>query len=170
MNHYKFIFAALCFMLASCGSKDEPVGEYVMPINKEYLPASVTFKKDDTAFLNRCRKWDNKIVIVNSADDLPDDPLGFTPSYGNINFANSSLLITYKLHKLIIDTCDFSYIYKGTTDTFEWSIKLGSALDMTTGNDETTFTRFAMEVPKLASDANVKVQLVLYDSGWIWDE
>ena len=96
--------------LISCNRNDGPQSETVIKITKAYLPGSVQFSRSDTEFLNKCKAWDNKKVLVNSLSDLPKDPLGFSDSYRNINFSTSSLLVCYKMHTWKIESCRNRYV------------------------------------------------------------
>ncbi len=166
------LFITASVLLSSCGKdkKDEPQTEVLVPVYETYVPAAVTFDRNDTQFLNRCRKWSEKILVVDSADELPDDPLGFSPTYSKINFRDNSLLVTYKLHKWSIDTYTNRFVLNNLTGTYDWTISLGSSSFSGDGSNNVTFTRFAIEVPKLPAGADVTAQFLLYDSGWDWDD
>lgn len=157
----KYIHLSLILFLfgfiSSCGGNDDTPAESQIPIQSEFLPSGISFDTTDKNFYDVCRQWSDTHWVVNSAKDLPKDPIGFTDSYKNINYSQYSLLIVYRLHNCTIDTYSNGLIKNNLEDTYNWTISIGSS-DLGSDNYDTlTFTRFAIKVEKVPDDANLKV-------------
>ena len=164
------LLAASAVAFSSCGGKDdEPSTDQTITITESYMPAGVGFDKTDTQFMKRCQKWNETNIVVNSANDLPDDPLGFSPSYSKIDFSRNTLLLTYRLHRWTIDTYSDDYTYNLATGTYDWSITLGATFFDEEESDEVHFTRFAVLVPKQPAGATTRVSVTLKDTSFNWD-
>lgn len=161
----------MVLLAAGCNRHHEPPIETVLPVNEVFVPASVTYDRTDTEFRDLCREWNDKEIAVNDVSGLPDDPIGFTDSYRNINFSDQTLLLTYRMHLFDIDSYRVRYVRNNIEHTYDWNIAIGSGNyddsdERTTG----TFTRFALLVPKLPADAQWRVWWSYRDFSWDWDE
>ena len=164
------ILAGAALLAVSCSKKeDEPMADEALTITEAYLPAGVAFDQDDSQFLKRCQKWNQTTITVNSANDLPDDPLGFSPSYSKIDFSRNTLILTYMLHRWTIDTSRNTYSYNYDRGTYDWLITLGSSFYDEEQSDVVYFTRFAIQVPKQTAGAVTRVTVNLYDASFSWD-
>ena len=156
----------LTLLLSACGKKDEPTLEAPINIKESFIPAGIVFSKSDYKFLNKCLDWTNKTVIVNSVDELPNDPGGFSATYYKIDFDHSTLLLTYKLHQLPIDKAEYSFIRNYYDNTYDWYINITSSSDIDEIPDNVIFSRMGIVVPKLPESAKVRTIGTVYDSGW----
>lgn len=171
MRHLSLLFAAIAFCLIGCTNHDdEPNYEFDATINGIYVPMSVTFDKSDTEYLNLCRPWDNKFVVVNSTDELPTEPFGFNDTYKNINFSDQTLLIYYSLNNFRVITCRNFYKKNIRENTYTWQLLLGVESKIEGASDNLTMTRYAILVPKVPTDAKVKVNYSLTSLDFDWEE
>ena len=106
----------------------------------------------------------NNQHIVNSPDELPNDPMGFSEAFDKINFKNSTLLIKYMSHDYSIDTYNNRFYRNTKENSYNWMINIGSASNLDT--DNIMLTRFAILVNKLPADANIKSWFGLTNLGW----
>lgn len=167
------VAVALSMLAGACNRHHEPPIETVLPINESYMPATTIFDRSDTEFIDRCREWNDKKIAVNSPDELPDDPLGFSDAYTGINFANQTLLLTYRLHLFDIDSYRVRYVRNNLENIYEWTIAIGSAnYDYDDNDDWQTgkFTRFAILVPKMPDGSEWRVWWSYRDFNWDWDD
>lgn len=170
MKYLGVFMMALTLCLSACRHSGEPLTEIDMPINSQFIPEGVKFSENDTEFLEKCKPWNNKIVMVNSVDELPDDPLGFNEGYRNLSFSNQTLIIYYLFHDYNIMSCR-SRLYKNVPeDTVNWSITLGIGGDIDVSDEYLMFTRFAILVPKMAYNPDLKVWLGIESFNWSWDD
>ena len=150
----------LCLLLSAvlfgCGHSDTPPAEAPLYINAVYSPASVGFEKSDKEMLEVCREWYGKTFVIRSADQFPDDPIGFSDSYSYINFDRNTLLIAYQLHSWTIDTYSNLYFRNNLEKTYDWTISLGST-EYHLESESMKLTRFAILVPKLPENADVRI-------------
>lgn len=78
MKHICFVFIALTICLTACKHDNEPPSEVNLPITTQFLPSGVLFSLSDTEFVEKIKPWISKVVIANSVDEIPKDPLGFS--------------------------------------------------------------------------------------------
>lgn len=113
MNRRYFAVAivaiAIGFIFGACNRHSEEPPEVYLPINDQFLPVSISVEKSDTELIEKCKKWNNKQIIVSYAEDLPDDPIGFNSSYYKINFAEQQMLIYYVAHQYDIMSVSNSF-------------------------------------------------------------
>lgn len=153
----------LSLVLSSCNNNDETDLEIALPISKTYVPSTMEINYND---LGEEQKRNlihlvNNEHIVNDASDLPDDPMGFSAAYQQIDFNTYTLLIKYELHDYIIDTYSNRYYRNTKENSYNWSINIGTSSDMDTDSDDSRFTRFAILVRKIPADAQVRTWLGL---------
>lgn len=140
--------------------KNEPPVEVRINIAEQYIPATLTFDKQDTQTLEKCRELYLKHFVVRSADEFPDDPLGFSAAYSNINFKDYDLLVFYYMRPAPCITYSNRYFRNTVENSYNWHLSIGiddSDYDYETGTTR-YFTRFAIEVRKIPENAEVKVQ------------
>ena len=147
----------ITLLFCSCNNNKEPDLEIELPINSEFIPASIEINRDELDELEKVEISNliNKKHIVNDISELPNDPIGQNEAFYKINFQENTLLIMYKYHRWRIDTYANRF-YRNTGDnSYNWLVKLG----VTTDNDETEviqLTRFAILVKKLPADAIIE--------------
>lgn len=78
----------LSLVLSSCNNNDETDLEIALPVSATYVPATMECNYND---LGEEQKRNlihlvNNEHIVNNASELPDDPLGFSAAYQQIDF------------------------------------------------------------------------------------
>ncbi len=146
--------------------------EVNLPINTQYLPSGVIFDVTDADFKETVKPWLNKKLIVNSVDEMPDDPLGFNESYYKINFNNNTLLLYYDLDFYNIVSYQNRYYRNNIEKSYYWSIQIGinGKLNEDDNNiEKVIFSRYALLVPKLPENADVNVYISLTDHNWDWN-
>lgn len=173
MKPYRLLTAAACAitLFSSCNHNDEPPAEVLLPIHDIYLPCSETIDRNDADLVERYREWNNKVLIVNSPDQLPDDPIGFNESYtSGINFNDESLLLVYRIFPFGgIDTYRCRFAKNNLENRYEWGISIGSSDYDTDDDGKRTFNRFAISIRKLPADAELYVWWSLTDYNFTWD-
>lgn len=164
MRYLSLLLLTLSLILGSC-NKNEPPLEIVLPISETYVPSSIELPSsmDEEQKRNIIHLINNQ-HIVNSADELPNDPMGFSEAFDKINFKNSTLLIKYMSHDYSIDTYNNRYFRNTKENSYNWMINIGSASNL--DSDNITLTRFAILVNKLPADANIKSWFGLTNLGW----
>ncbi|MCM1032898.1 MAG: hypothetical protein NC405_03995 [Odoribacter sp.] len=112
----------------------------------------------------------NKQVVVNSVDEIPNDPLGFAESYYKINFTENTLLLCYQIHDYNIVSITNRYYRNIVENTYNWSINLGISGEINSGDksEKAIISRYAILVPKLPTDAKVEIWHGLTDHNWDW--
>lgn len=157
MKYLAFSLFALLLSLTACGGDDEPSLEYTnIKINQTYVPASITVGDTDTSLNHKCSELNNKNFIVNAADELPDDPIGFTPGYSSIDYNKYTLLVTYRFHPSSFDTYESVYTRNNYDKTYDWFINLSTSESESSSVGLKSLTRFAIEVPKLPKNATLR--------------
>lgn len=149
--------------LFSCDKSDNPPSEVSLVINREYLPVSLTFDKDAPGAADKYGPWDEKTFVINSAEDIPEDPLGFTPGYAGIDFSTHTLLLRYEIHRYTIGAYSNSFIRKTLENNYNWTVIIGCENLGAEIWTKISLTRFAILVPKLRADATVLFWLSLYN-------
>lgn len=167
MRYLSLLLLTFSLILCSC-SKNEPSLEINLPISETYVPCSIEFNTND---IDEEQKHNiihlvNNQHIVNSADELPNDPIGFSEAYGKINFEKRTLLIKYMLHDYSIDTYNNRYFRNTKENTYNWMVNIGSASNLDDDSDNLMLTRFAILVNKLPADADFKSWFGLSHIGW----
>lgn len=167
VNYIIYFWVGL--VLCSCNNNDTPQLEIEHSIAQNYIPESIAFKKNDNEFIEKIKPLVNKDFIVNSVDQLPVDPIGFSEAYNHINFKEYSLLISYVVHDWKIDTYRNRFYFNTAEQTYYWNYLIGTSSPTGTTSESPTFTRFAILVKKLPSDVNIKFYLSLGSLSWEWD-
>lgn len=160
---------AVAILSVSCNRHSEPPTEVLLQISESFVPQTLSVDKNDSEMLEKIREWNTQSLVVNSADELPDDPIGFSPAFSKINFKERTLLIAYNIHRWRIDAYTNRWIRNNVESTYDWYIQLGIS-EFPDEDDVIYFTRFAIEVPKLPADANVRFWYSHSDLGFDWDE
>ena len=167
MRYLSILILAFSLILCSC-NHNEPALEIVLPIYETYVPATIevnTKGMDEEQKRNLIHLVNTNHHIVNSAAELPDDPIGFSEAYNKINFKNRTLLIKYMLHDYSIDTYNNRYYRNTKENSYNWMVNIGASNpDVDTEN--TLLTRFAILVNKLPADADLKSWYGLTHLGW----
>lgn len=162
MKYISILCLALCIGLTACNNNDETPLEVDIQITEQFLPAGVIFNKDDAEFKEKCLEWNNKVILVNSPEELPHDPLGFQEGYKNLSYSTHTLALYYMTSQYNIVSCR-NRLYKQTNDdTINWGITLGVSGDIE-GADNLLFSRFAIMIPKTTDSSNLKVWLGVTD-------
>lgn len=173
MKYLGLILIALCFCLTACNHNEEPPVEVNLPITTQYLPSGVIWDTSDAEFKEKIIPWLSKKVIVNSVDEIPNDPLGFTENYYKINYTNQTLLLYYDVDIYNFVSCHNRYFRNTVENTYNWSIQFGISgkLNEDDSNlERLLFCRYAILVPKLPEDADVNIFISLVDNNWDWDK
>lgn len=132
--------------------------EVQLPINMSFLPVTIQLDRAESDLMEECREWVNKLIRVDSPDQLPEDPIGFPDLYRDLDYKDKTLLIYYDRHFWQIKTCDFKFRRNTVEKNYNWAITLG-VVDIIFEGDEVPdsmyFTRFAILVRKLPEDAEI---------------
>lgn len=164
------IIAALSFVVCSCNrNEDTPFDDINLPIAGDYVPTTVTFDINDSEWKDKIKEWTDKDIIVNSISELPDDPLGFSDAYKNINFNKYTLIITYNIHAWTIDTYRNRY-FRDIEGFYNWSICIKTASVSDIESEQLFFTRYSILVDKLPRDKEVKIWFSLGSLNWDWSK
>ena len=166
--YLSLLILTFSLILCSC-NHHEPALEIVLPISETYVPATIevnTKSIDEEQKRNLIHLVNNNHHIVNSAAELPDDPMGFSEAFNKINFKNSTLLIKYMLHDYSIDTYNNRYYRNTKENSYNWVVNIGSTSISGADTDDIMLTRFAILVNKLPADADFKSWYGLTNLGW----
>lgn len=166
-------FPLLIFFLGfitSCGNNDDAPAESQIRIQDEFLPSSLTFNTTDKNFYDLCKQWSDTHWIINSAKELPKDPIGFNDSYKNINFSEYSLLVVYRLHNFTIDTYQNNLVKNNLENTYNWFLSIGGSNFGNDNYDTLSFTRFAIKINKIPDNANLEVWWGFKDMSYEWSK
>ena len=167
MRYLSLFILTFSLILCSC-NHHEPALEIVLPISETFVPASMEINPNDMEEeqkRNIIHLVNTNHHIVNSADELPDDPIGFSEAYNKVNFKNSTLLIKYMLHDYSIDTYNNRYYRNTKENSYNWVVNIGSA-NPDVDTDNILLTRFAILVNKLPADADFQSWYGLTNLGW----
>lgn len=114
---------AVAILAVSCNRHSEPPFETPLEICESYVPQTLMFDKNDSETAGIVGEWYGKTMVVNSADGLPDDPIGFTPGYSKINFKEYTLLIAYHWHRAAIDAYSNRWVRNNVESTYDWDLR-----------------------------------------------
>lgn len=159
MKYILNLFLILTILgLSSCNNHDEVAPQTPIPVKESYLPQTLALDMDDTGIHSLLQQWYGKDFMVNSPDELPDDPLGFSSSYDNIDFNESTLLVSYHIHTYDIESYRYTYVKNNLDNSYDWTISLGcnGLYDQPQGSS-IYLTRFAVLVPKIPAGSSWKV-------------
>ncbi len=172
MKYLSLILIALSFCLTACNNNNEPPTEVNLPIREQFIPGNVIFSMSDTEFKDKVKPWFNKQFVVNSVEEIPNDPLGFPESYYKIDFKENTLLLCYQINDYNTVSVTNRYYRNMVENTYYWCINLGVSGDINNGDnkDQAIISRYAILVPKLPIDADVKIYFGITDHNWDWDK
>ncbi len=116
--------------------------------------------------------WAGRIIQVNSADDLPDDPFGFTPAYSSLSYSTETLLLWYNAFPdFHLESTRQWFIRDNSDNTYRWNMDLGGSFSRTGKQvEKVTYVRMAIVVAKLPDMAEVSVAYGISDYSWDWEE
>lgn len=169
MKYLNLILIALCLCFTACNSNDEPIPNSSIPIYESYLPGNVIFEVNDTEFRDKIKGWNNEMFIVNSLDELPNDPLGLPESFSKINFTDKTLLVYYNVHTYDIVAYESQIIKNNTEGQYDWIIRLVTSGDLNYSDEieRMAITRYAILIPKTSvTISNLRVIFSVYDHDW----
>lgn len=158
MKQLGFLIFMLSLLFCSCNNNKETDLEIELPINSTFIPVSIDI---NTAEIGEKEREDimnlvNNGHVVNDVSELPSDPIGKNEAFYSVNFNENTLLIAYLFKKWSLDTYSNRF-YKNTEEnSFNWVVRIGSALDYDDDPDVVSLTRFAILVRKLPVDAKVQ--------------
>lgn len=167
MKKISLLILAFSLMFCSCNDNEQNLA-ITLPISETYIPTSIEFDENG---IDKDQKRNliylvSHTHIVNSASELPNDPIGFDEAYQKINFEKETLLIMYLLHDYTLDSYNNRYYLNTQENTYNWIVDIATASNMDIDTDKVLFTRFAILVNKLPADANVKTAYGLTNLGW----
>lgn len=158
MKYLSLFLLTLSLMFGSCSNNDEPALAVALPISGTFIPGSIELDLNqiDEAQKRNIFHLVNNMQVVNDISQLPDDPMGFSPTYYEIDFNECTLLIKYILHDYTVDTYSNRYFRNTTENSYNWTVIIGTNSDTYVDKDDLYLTRFAIIVKKIPSDAQVK--------------
>ena len=145
-------------LFCSCNNNKEPDLEIELPINSEFVPASIEINRAEMDEQEREEIMNlvNNQHIVNNLSELPRDPIGQNEAFNYINFKEQTLLILYLYKRWTFETYSNRF-YKNTKEnSYNWVVKLGAVIDYDDDRETVQLTRFAILVRKLPVDADVQ--------------
>ena len=148
----------ISLLFCSCNNNKEPDLEIELPINSEFIPASIEINRAemDEQEKEEIMNLVNNKHIVNDISELPNDPIGQNEAFYKINFQENTLLIMYNYHRWSIDTYANRF-YRNTGDnSYNWVVKLGITAEEEDKTETVQLTRFAILVRKLPADAVIE--------------
>lgn len=170
MKYLNILIVALCLCLSSCGGNDEPKANVEINIYDSFLPSNITINRSDIKLIEECKKFTNQTLVVNSKSDLPNDPFSTAETFSKIGFNNQSLLICYQVHSYDILSYHNRFVKNNSDKTYDWTVTLGINGDAVDSFDQLIFTRYAILVPRLPKNAELKVLFGVKSYSWYWDE
>ncbi len=169
MKWISFMLLCIALLMGACRHDDEPPREFALEIVNQYMPATVVFDRSDTEFYDKMKELSRKKFVVNSADELPDDHLGFNDVYRKINFKDYTLFVQYLLHPWKIEMFRNYYYIDNSDRNYYWQVNLGLS-ERDEEDTQLEITRFAILVRKLPVDSKVNMNIVLSSSGFDWGD
>ena len=172
MKHVSLILIiiASAVMLGCYHNDSEPITETTLPINRQYVPETTIFQRSDKEFFDKIQWLNEKKFVVNAQSDFPDDRLGFSNAYKNIDFSRNTLLLYYRVHDWKIDAYQNIYFRNNLEHTYIWNIHIGTSTIPDSHAETLHITRFAILVSKVPEDAEMKIFTVLSAINWGWEE
>ncbi len=172
MRYLSLLLIALSFCLTACNHNEEPPTQVNLPIRQEFLPINVIFSMSDSEFKDKIKPWLNKQMVVNSIEELPNDPIGFTGSYYKINFKENTLLLAYQINDYNVISVTNRYYRNRIENTYNWSINLGvsGGIGDDEEDDKAMISRYAILVRKLPGDGTGKIYYGLSVYRWDWEK
>ena len=167
MKYLTLLILSLSILLNSCNNHEPPL-EIRLPISEVYVPVSVEFNEKEISQEDKSKliHLANNQYVINDVSEIPNDPLGLSETFGvafdKVNFNEYTLLIKYIINDWTIDSYNNSYYRNTQENTYNWSINIGTASD----TEPYRFTRFAILVKKLPTDAKVVIWQGLTQLGW----
>ena len=167
MKYLTLLILSLSILLNSCNNNEPPL-EIRLPISEVYVPVSVEFNEKEISQEDKSQliHLANNQYVINDVSEIPNDPLGLNETFGvafdKVNFNEYTLLIKYIINDWTIDSYNNSYYRNTQENTYNWSINIGTASD----TERYRFTRFAILVKKLPTDAKVVIWQGLTQLGW----
>lgn len=170
MRHAAILIPLLAALIGC--NRSEPSGQTRLPIHAEMLPAVAVIDADVSEAREKMKGWAGRIIQVNSADDLPDDPFGFTPAYSSLSYSTETLLLWYNAFPdFHLESTRQWFIRDNSDNTYRWNMDLGGSFSRTGKQvEKVTYVRMAIVVAKLPDMAEVSVAYGISDYSWDWEE
>ncbi|MBD5356621.1 MAG: hypothetical protein HDR88_06415 [Bacteroides sp.] len=170
MKRICYLLGVVCLLMSSCTHhNDGPQSETRLPIEEIFTPAGMWIEESD-ADAPFFQDISRKLFVVNSADELPDDRLGFSDTYKKADFKNYTMLIYYQLHRWEFESCQYLYLRLNLERKFSWTITMKVAADEDTYPGMRCISRFAIMVNKIPDGWDVTATFGLSDYNWSWEE
>lgn len=167
MNHMKrlgLLVSLTILLLCSCHNNREPDLEIELPINAAFIPVTIEINKNDIDEQEReeIKNLVNGKHIVNDLSELPNDPIGQTEAFNNIDFENQTLLIMYLYKRWTFSTYSNRFYRNTQENSYNWVVQLGMATEYDEDSELVRLTRFAILVRKLPANAEMQTWYSLY--------
>lgn len=171
MKYLTVLLGALAFLTCSCNNNnDEPPAKTVLPIRVYYQPMNTWMDESEIDRNEHLKELNHRIVVVNSAAELPDDGLGFSDAYVKADFQHYTMLIYYRIHRWEFEAYQYRYIFDNLERKYNWTIMLHVDSDENHYPGMRCISRFAIMVDKIPENAEVTAGLGFSDYNWNWSE
>lgn len=172
MKHVNLILIliASAVMLGCYHNDSMPPTETSLSIDRQYVPATTIFQRSDKEFFDKIQWLNEKKFVVNDQSEFPNDQLGFSNAYKDIDFGRYTLLLYYRVHDWKIDTWYNRYFRNNLEQTYNWNIHIGTSTIPDSHAETLQITRFAILVPKVPENAEMNIYAILGAINWGWDE
>lgn len=169
MKQLCYYLCLLCGLMCSCNHNNDPQPETLLPIQEFFTPMGMWLDKNDPD-AEFFKEISGKLFVVNSAEELPDDRLGFPEAYKKADFKHYTLLIYYRLLFWAPDSYRYRYIRMNLKKEYNWFIEMHVGADEVPYPDMRCINRFAIMVNKIPESWEVSASFGLNDYNWSWDE
>lgn len=162
---FNILFLLSFALLTSCNNEDREPEYTPLTIHRQFntqaMPVKLSELKDFT-------EYKDKVYIVNSTDELPDDKYFGTNDFvrADINFSEYSLVIVYQLIIGDIVTYQYGWGYNNWDEHYQFNTTYDRIKDSeyVDGKIENfTFLRSAILVRQIPSDAKCYYSLGIYE-------
>lgn len=159
------ILILLTFALfTSCNNNEDREPEYTpLTIHRQFNTQTMNVKLSE---LKGFTEYKDKIFIVNSIDELPEDKYFSTEDFvkANINFSEYSLIIVYQL--ILGDIVTYQYGYNNWYEHYQFDTTYDRIKDSEYVDGEIenfTYLRSAILVRRIPSDAKCSISMGIYE-------
>lgn len=159
------LFLLSIVIFTSCNKEDREPEYTPLTIHRQFniqtMPVQLSELKDFT-------EYKDKIFIINSIDELPEDKYFSTEDFvrANINFVEYSLIISYQLLIGDVVACQYGWCYNNWYEHYQFNTTFDRIKDSEYVDGEIenfTYLRNAILVRHIPSDARCTYSLGIYE-------
>lgn len=162
MRHIlNILFVISAIILTACKNNDREPQITPLTIHREFKTESMPVKLSEVTDI---KEYKDRMFIVNSIDDLPDDPQFGVADFqqAGINFADYSLIITYQLIPGYITGYKYGWAYDNWFERYQFYVSLIQIKDSEFENGEIenfTYFRSAILVKRIPTTSSWVISL-----------